>query len=101
MTPYLFLIMIYILKAIACIGLVLSLHPYKDEYIAKRIVIIPIAMSFQAISRAFNLFLFVAPSSVSDNALNIASVSEIPSIVVAGYLAGLFMGWWNGLGRKN
>lgn len=96
---YYLLIITYFVAFIAKFSLAICLRPYRQQYVAKRIVWLPIGMSIRVACLTLIMLLFVTPETFRTQTFIYASIAESPLIGVVVYLFGVFKGWWNGIER--
>lgn len=106
MIYYLILSSFYFIGLLASIALIVSLKPFKDEYIAKRIVFLPISLILQKslllLVTAIRISTGTIPPLNNDFAIAVMLLAIIGAMLPATtmiYLAGVFAGLWNGIGK--
>lgn len=103
MTYWWILIVAHVIEIVAMVALVLSLHRYRDEYIAKRIVLLPVAWIVQTVAILITVFVRMAQAAQPPPPFTwwILFLSTLFAAIVASYLAGVFTSLWNGIGKPS
>jgi len=96
------LVTLYMLGVAGNAALVVALHRFRHEYIAKRIVFLPLVLALQELVILINVVSRVATGYVPPFnswlytlTLSAALLPTATSI----YLTGVFLGLWNGIGK--
>lgn len=79
--------------------LVASLRPYRDEYVARRIVWYPISSAVRLAAFIFMLLANIIWRPSPAVWLAVLACAEIPPLLCAVYLSGVFARWWNGMSK--